>query len=222
MKKLADLGREFDQHFESQRRSVPKVYVYGNEIRRNSRQWIKAAIDRDDEMKTKSNSAIIEAWNNLGDLNVPKTFAAFEGFDSAQEIYEASLSCRFFEIILEGGNSINAIDWELFNPNAFKMEPQPILFGMIEAGSEVSRIINRYIIKNKLSRKERRTLRENYLNIARELNDFLDHFSEVTPAVIDAYNRHGFKQAFKSKLNQLRGAIEFQEKFVLDAIEHED
>lgn len=221
MSDIQVLGQEFDAVFDEQRRAIPKTYNYGNEIRRLSKAAIKATIDGRNDDVVEIVREMSDVWGKLGTLSLPMTFQAFQDFETAQELIEAHASYAMFRAILDGG-TMSAVDWESFGPQVFNIIPQAWLFGLLDAGSELSRIINRYIRRNRLSRRQRQTIRERFLAIAEELNDFLDHFSETTPAVMDAYNKYGFRQSFRSKLNQLRGAIEYQERFVLEAIEHED
>jgi hypothetical protein len=99
--------------------------------------------------------------------------------------------------------------------------PQAILFSFIDAGSEVSRCISRYIIKNiaVLNCKRRIEIRQRFLAIADEINGFLDNYNGFPPAVVDAYNKYGYSNTLRSKLNQIRGAIEYHTRLVEEALE---
>jgi predicted translin family RNA/ssDNA-binding protein len=221
MSDVRELGIQFDQHFEDERRSIPKAYAYGNEIRSLSKDWIKATIDRNFDLMETIKKSISDLWEKLGELKLPKTFSAFQDFETAQEVIESYATHLMFEAILAGG-TMSAVDWDSFSPDKFKMTSQAWLFGLLDAGSELSRCVSRYIIKNRLSREARMTMRQKFLDIANELNDFLEHFTEITPAVMDAYNKYGFRQGFRSKMNQLRGAIEYQMRLVEESIERKD
>ncbi len=215
------LENEFIEVFENQRRSVPKAYVYGNELRSLSKEGIKAVIDADWDKVRDIGYKIAGVWQKLGELNLPGTFQAYQDFETAQELVEFWAVEGMFHAILDGG-TMSAVDWESFSPDKFKMTPQAWLFGLLDAGSELSRCVSRYIIKSRLNRETRLVMRQRFLAIASELNDFLEPFTEMTPAVMDAYNKYGFRQGFRSKMNQLRGAIEYQMRLVEESIERED
>ncbi len=219
-------GVEFGDFFDTQRRSIPKAYAFGNNIRALSKKGIAAVIFRDEQVPL-IKEEMFSYWSQMTQLHLPESFAATQQFETAQEMVEFLAVDQMFSAILAGKGSDSfdwddVIHWEEIGPEKIGVTPQAWLCGLIDAGSELSRVINRYIILNKPSRNQRRHLREGFLEVARRLNNFLDVFSEVTPAVMDAYNKYGFRQSFRSKLNQLRGAIEYQERFVLEAIEHED
>ncbi len=215
------LGQYFDLYvFDIQRRSIPKAYGYSNTLRSLSKEGIKAVIDLNWNGFDDICDQTRVVWSKLRELALPKTFQEYQNFETAQEMIELYAVGGMFHAILDGG-TMSVVNWESFSPEKIEVTPQAWLFGLLDAGSELSRVVNRYIIKNRLNRAQRSSLRERFLAIAHELNDFLDKFSEITPAVMDAYNRYGFKSSFRSKMGQIRGAIESQERFVLEAIERE-
>jgi len=218
---IGRLGEQYDELFNEQRRSIPKAYALGNEIRHLSKLAIKAVIDDKKDDFGGYQERMLDLWNEMGTLSLPSTFREYQDFEAAQEVVEALAVYGMFKAILNGGG-LSYVDWESFSPNALDMTPQAWLFGLLDAGSELSRVVNRYIMAHRPPRGFRETAHERCVVILRELNDLLDHYSEVTPAVMDAYNKYGFRQSFRSKLNQLRGAIEHQERFVFDAIERDE
>jgi hypothetical protein len=219
---LTQLEQGFIQFFEDQRRSIPKAYGLGNEIRSLSKDGIRAVIDGKDTSEIKNK--ILDLWKQLGKLSLPKTFGAFQDFRTGQEMVELLAVDIMFPLVFDGSSTLGSVDWGSMCPEALDMEemPQTWLFGMLDAGSELSRMVNRYIISHRkeLPREKRMELRERFLRIGQELYDYLDRFTEITPAVMDAYNQFGFKQAFRSKMGQVRGAIESMEYLLTIAIEH--
>jgi hypothetical protein len=221
--KWAEIEEEFYRVFENQRRSIPKAYVLGNEIRELSKDGIRDVIDGKDIADKKYES--LELWKQMSKLTLPKTFGAFQDFRTGMEMVEMFAVNMIFPLMFTDAE-LKSIDWAPICPEALLMDsmPQAWLFGMLDAGSELSRVVNRFIImhRKELKREQRMSIRERFVNIGQELYDYLDKFTEITPAVMDAYNQFGFRQGFRSKMGQLRRAIESEEYLLSMAIEHGD
>jgi len=215
---MSNIFDEMINTFTEQRRAVPKVFDLRNRIVELTKKGMIAILHNDLDLENEIVKKIFDLWNELGQLRLPVPTGSQFDSDAGQEIVEFFFVSMFFNLMIINveicGN--NTISYAISNFNVRINDAgiplQIILRGMVDGVTELSRMLIKYIVWSEITdRSERIRLRKRYIRIAEWMNSYFEKVEmNSIPMVVDAYNNRGFRNSFRSVLNRVRGAIEYQ------------
>lgn len=202
---------KMSEKFEDQRRNIGKAYGIAGKIRESSKDgiyWLKmgeltkAQICADD---------IKKQWLDLIRLDLPKDLAWQHQSEAGQEMVE------FIYIIILYSYAEGRLKEIKFPSHEDLMVSMPTwLAGVGDAVTELGKLMLKKLLDRKLSIDERVAIIEYYLDIYKQIYDFLEKLENVYGLVINNSRRRGYGNSFRGLVQRISKFIEREEQKLSD------
>ncbi len=169
---------------------------------------------------------ISDAWTELIDARIPSDLAWRHEAEAAQELWEFEFVVAMYDYLFDGA----ALDFKKFdiyppdedgdedseeyrekqarNDYMCSFTPQQWLAGLIDAPTELGKVLEDYCIDNDLSPSAYVELWDKYVKIVEQVVNFLSPFENVYGQVINNSRMRGFANTFRGRYGRLRGFLE--------------
>jgi len=201
---------EFLQHFQIQVRAVPKAYGLGEEMRNRSKETIKdqvaAAVAGQYIDFTDGLDGGLGALADLMRLELPEHEEGGGQFVDANgmELGEAFFHGILLQALLKGVDP--RTDLNALSAQQMGLTPKTYLKAWTDSLTELCRSVTKYFIATNPDNSIREEILKRLYEGLEAAVDILTIFEGVPPNVIDAGNRFGFKNSFRSRMGRIRGA----------------
>ncbi|MDP3901764.1 MAG: hypothetical protein Q8Q37_02215 [bacterium] len=189
--------------FERSRRDIGASYQIGNELREEVKKGLVALKNGED--LTDIILKIQELWTRLGDLNLPKDLAWRFDAENGQEMVEFLFVMKLYQFLDHNNNGDLP---QLLSAEEIGVTPQAWLTGIGDAITELGKMHIDALTDENLEFREVISRRRRYLNMAREIYDFLNQYESCYAQVIDNNRFRGFGNGFRGLLFRISRVIE--------------
>jgi predicted translin family RNA/ssDNA-binding protein len=202
--------------FETRRAHIGRAYHISGEIRRLSKEFVAALLDRvetaeldeiEQEMRTHMRSLV--------ELDLPDDIAWQHQAEAGQEYVEARFTRILFKNVVEG----EKLPETLPLPADFLVSEPCWLAGIGDSVTEMSKLITDVLLNEEMSRADRLCIRKRFVSVAQDIYDALDKFETVLPAVINNNRRRGYFNTYRGMLGRIRGAIGYHKEKIADILD---
>lgn len=205
---LKDLGESLGvfENFETQRRNIGAAYRAGNDIREASKDGVVSLKRGDGENFRRCVADAKRAWDDLIHLRLPADLAWQHEAEAGMEYVELVFVGLLYPLLQDQSATVS----NLPSFQDLLVTPQTWLAGIGDATTELSKMTNELLLNPELSREDRIKLHRRYLEIARELYDFLERHETVYAMVINNSRRRGYGNTFRGLLQRVERVINYR------------
>lgn len=217
LEQLNAITHDYAEDFENQRRDYGGAHRIRNEIVSASKRGIAALKSRNMSGVAQAVNDLINGWNDMGRLKIPRDQSWQFEAEAGQELVEFFLVAVFFSTVFFDNDTVPFVPTD----RELDVEPQAWLAGLGDAVGEVSKVLREYLLNTQLNREERKDIRRRFLKFAKQVYNYLLQFETAYPMVVNNSRRRFYGQTFRGLIGRVERVIEIHEEAIIRMLDEE-
>lgn len=201
--------------FKAAKGAVAKAYNLESEIRGLSHRGIVAFKQGDAVTADECKVAMEEPWEKLADLDLPKDVFWQHDAQAGQELVE------FYGVLWLHAKLFGGSGSMMKSAEDLRTTIQSWLAGIADAVTETSKLLRKKLRSAEMSRKERISLREKFINAAEQVVEYLGKFEDCPPMLVNNSRYRGYMNTFRGAISRVETCIERHEDSLLAMLDQD-